>query len=58
VFSLPPEQRGSVVTAYINAIDYTFILAIPATILTSVAAVLIKNHNLKTRGGGGPAVAV
>jgi len=57
VLSLPAEQRGPVITAYISAVDYTFILAIPACILTSIAAVLIKNHNLKTRSAG-PTVAV
>lgn len=57
IFSLQPEARAPVVTAYIKAVDYTFILAIPACILTSVSAVLIKNWNLKTRSAG-PTMAV
>lgn len=57
IFQLPESSRGPVVTAYIKAVDYTFILAIPACVLTSLSGLLIKNWNMKTRNAG-PTMAV
>ncbi|KAG8848813.1 hypothetical protein FRB91_010479 [Serendipita sp. 411] len=49
------EQRTVVVKSYMRAIDYTFIPFVPACVLTSASALLIKNWNLKQRGGAAPA---
>ncbi|KAG8842708.1 hypothetical protein FRB91_003980 [Serendipita sp. 411] len=49
------EQRTVVVKSYMRAIDYTFIPFVPACVLTSLSALLIKNWNLKQRGGAASA---
>ncbi|KAG9028011.1 hypothetical protein FS842_004823 [Serendipita sp. 407] len=45
------EQRQLVVHSYMRAVDYTFLLSLPACVLTTVSASLVKNWNLKERGG-------
>ncbi|CAG7852144.1 Uncharacterized MFS-type transporter C16A3.17c [Serendipita indica DSM 11827] len=58
IFMLPKEMQGMVVHAYVKALDYVFILDIPACILATVAGAFVRNWNLKARGGGMAAGAV
>jgi MFS family permease len=58
IFTLPKEAQVMVVHAYVKALDYVFILSIPACILASVAGAFVRNWNLKARGGGMAAGAV
>ena len=51
IFQLPKELQEPVVNAYIAALDYTFIVIVPAAGLASLFALLIRNWNLKERGG-------
>ncbi|KAG8810908.1 hypothetical protein FRC17_002709 [Serendipita sp. 399] len=55
-----PDKKQLVIHSYVRALDYTFLLSVPACVLTSVAVSLVKNWNLKKRGGmmpgGGGAV--
>ncbi|PVF94123.1 ABC transporter [Serendipita vermifera] len=58
IFSLPPELKSQVVHAYVKALDYTFIMTVPAAVLASITSLFIKNWNLKKRGAGAGAAAV
>lgn len=58
IFSLSKELQAPVVHAYVKALDYVFILAVPASVLASVSGSFVKNWNLKTRGAEGAVVAV
>ena len=53
IFMLPKELQEPVVNAYVAALDYTFIVIVPATGLASLFALLIRNWNLKERGAAG-----
>lgn len=53
IFMLPKELQDPVVHAYVAALDYTFIIIVPAAGLASLFALLIRNWNLKERGGAG-----
>ncbi|KAG9039579.1 hypothetical protein FRB95_009159 [Tulasnella sp. JGI-2019a] len=48
--NLTGDDKANVIRAYSEALGYVFILAIPASILASCSAVLIKNYNLKKLG--------
>jgi len=58
IFTLPESMQVPVVKAYVHALDYAFLLSVPTCICATLAALLIKNWNLKARGGvmGGGAV--
>jgi MFS family permease len=56
IYTLEGEQKANVIRAYSESLGYVFILGIPAAILGSCAAVLIKNINLKKLNIG-PSVA-
>jgi EmrB/QacA subfamily drug resistance transporter len=58
IFQLPAEYQAPVVHSYVKALDYTFILTVPASAFATFAALFIKNWNLKQRGGGMGAGAV
>ena len=58
IFMLPQDLQESVVKAYIAALDYTFIVIVPASGLASLFALLIRNWNLKERGGAGVAAGM
>lgn len=49
IFSLPPSQQVMVVTAYIRAVDYVYLITVPASIITILAALFIKNKSLKRK---------
>jgi len=51
IFTLPASQQAPVVHSYVKALDYTFVLSVPTCVCASLAALLIKNWNLKHRGG-------
>lgn len=51
IFQLPKEQQAAVVHSYVKALKYTFILSVPTCVCAALAATLIKNWNLKKRGG-------
>ena len=51
IFSLPKELQEPVINAYVAALDYTFIVIVPAAGLASLLSLLIRNWNLKERGG-------
>lgn len=53
IFTLPKDLQVPVVAAYVAALDYTFIIVVPAAGLASFFALLIRNWNLKERGGPG-----
>jgi len=53
IFKLPKELQEPVVNAYVAALNYTFIVIVPAAGLASLFALLIRNWNLKERGGPG-----
>ncbi|PVG01377.1 ABC transporter [Serendipita vermifera] len=57
IFSLPPELQAPVVHAYVRSLDYVFIFSVPVCAITTIAALFIKNWNLKARGAG-PTAAV
>lgn len=50
IFLLPPFLQSIVVTAYVKAIDYVFIVVVPAAGITIISALFVKNWNLKERG--------
>jgi hypothetical protein len=50
IFLLPSFLQAIVVTAYVKAIDYAFIIAVPAAGITIISALFVKNWNLKERG--------
>ncbi|KZW04065.1 ABC transporter [Exidia glandulosa HHB12029] len=49
IFTLPEDVRAEVVHAYIKSIDQVFLVGVPAGVLASLSAFLVKNHNLKHR---------
>lgn len=49
IFSLPPQQQTLVVTAYIAAVGYVFLIAVVASGITLFAALLLKNKNIKEK---------
>ena len=51
VFMLPKALQEPIVNAYVAALSYTFIVIVPAAVLASLCALLIRNWNLKERGG-------
>jgi MFS family permease len=51
IFSLPESVQASVVKAYVHALDYAFLLSVPTCICGTLSALLIRNWNLKKRGG-------
>ncbi|CCA66622.1 probable DHA14-like major facilitator; ABC transporter [Serendipita indica DSM 11827] len=53
---LPQEVQGQVIQAYLRALNYVFIVAIPTSVLASISAFLIKDHNVKERGSAGGAM--
>ncbi|CAE6453736.1 unnamed protein product [Rhizoctonia solani] len=48
IFTLPPEQQGVVIQAYVRALNYVYLVGVPVCIVASLAAFLIKDHNIKT----------
>lgn len=58
IFTLPESIQAPVVHSYVKALDYTFILSVPTCVCATLAAFLIKNWNLKNRGGMMPGAAV
>lgn len=50
VATLPQEVQRQVVEAYVEALNYVFIVVIPVAILASLSALLIAPHNVKKRG--------
>lgn len=50
IFQLPLDIQLPVIKAYIHALDYTFIVAVPAAGLATLFALLVRNWNLKERG--------
>lgn len=47
---LPPLLQVVVIKAYIAAVDYAFLVVVPAAGFMIIAACFIKNWNLKERG--------
>lgn len=50
IFQLPVFLQGIVVTAYISAIRYAFIIVVPGGGLMIIASLFVKGWNLKKRG--------
>jgi len=50
IFMLPSFLQQIVITAYVGALNYTFIVVVPAAGVTIVSALFVKNYNLKNRG--------
>ncbi|CAG7852099.1 SubName: Full=Probable DHA14-like major facilitator ABC transporter {ECO:0000313/EMBL:CCA75809.1} [Serendipita indica DSM 11827] len=49
IFELDPTLRSGVIHAYIKALDYIFIVAVPACILCAIASAFVRSWNVKTR---------
>ena len=49
IFQLDPKQRDAVVHAYVKALDFVFVVAVPACVLSVLGYAFIRNWNLKTR---------
>lgn len=49
IFQLPEEQRQGVIRAYVQALVYVFVFCIPAAVLAGIAAMFVKNWNVKQR---------
>ncbi|PVF94122.1 ABC transporter [Serendipita vermifera] len=49
IFSLSHELQRQVVHAYVKALDYTFIMAVPVLVIMSISSLFVKNWNLKKR---------
>ena len=47
---LPSFLQQVVITAYVGALNYAFIVIVPAAGVTIVSALFVKNYNLKKRG--------
>jgi hypothetical protein len=47
IFQLPLPTRQAVITSYISAINYGFIIIVPACALVSLAGLGVKNRSLK-----------
>ncbi|KAF8309584.1 ABC transporter [Clavulina sp. PMI_390] len=55
IFTLPPDVQGPVIAAYSKAIAYVFTMAIPSGIMSSLCALMVRDHdirNMKLTGGG------
>ena len=50
IFMLPSFLQQVVITAYVGALNYAFIVIVPAAGVTIVSALFVKNYNLKKRG--------
>ncbi|KAH7333563.1 ABC transporter [Rhizoctonia solani] len=48
IFTLPPDQQAIVIQAYVRALNYVYLVGVPVCIVASLAAFLIKDHNIKT----------
>ncbi|KAG8874894.1 hypothetical protein FRB97_005554 [Tulasnella sp. 331] len=55
IATLSGDDKANVIRAYSEALGYVFILGIPAGLLASASALMIKNHDLRKMesGGGG-----
>ena len=58
IFQLPEEQRQGVIRAYIEALEYVFVFCVPTAVLAGVAAVFVKNWNVKQRGAAAAGGAI
>lgn len=52
VFQLPEPLRGQVVDAYIHSLATMFIIMVPCLAVAGLFGILVKDWNLKKRGGG------
>ncbi|KZO92741.1 ABC transporter [Calocera viscosa TUFC12733] len=50
VLTLPADQQGPIIEAYTKALDYVYIIGVPAGVMATLSALLIKNVNLKVLG--------
>lgn len=50
IFMLPELLQGVVITAYIKAVAYAFLVTVPGGALTLIFGLFVKNWNLKERG--------
>jgi len=55
IATLPVEMRPGIIHAYVRAIDYVFLLPVAAGAAASLAALLIRNKNIKGQAIGGVA---
>ncbi|KAG8832129.1 hypothetical protein FRC17_001962 [Serendipita sp. 399] len=49
VATLQPDVQAKVITAYVRALNYVFIVSIPTSVLASISAFLINDYNIKVR---------
>jgi len=50
VLTLPADQQAAVIQAYAKALDFVYIIGVPAAILASLSALFTRNLNLKVLG--------
>lgn len=55
--SVPDEQRGPVIDAYVEAITKSFLPIYIAIAIAFFASIFIRNHNMKEKGGAGAIAA-
>ncbi|KAG8703474.1 hypothetical protein FRC08_002816 [Ceratobasidium sp. 394] len=47
IFTLPADQQALIVKAYVKALNYVYLIGVPVCVVASLAAFLIKDHNIK-----------
>jgi len=50
IFTLPADQQGPVIRAYLKALNSVFLIGVPAGVLASLSALFTKNYNIKAMG--------
>ncbi|KZT62115.1 ABC transporter [Calocera cornea HHB12733] len=50
VQTLPADQQGPIVEAYVKALDYVYLIGVPGGVFGALCALLTRNHNIKALG--------
>ena len=50
IFALPPETKEPVIRAYMSAVDFVFIIGIPAAALAAVAGMAVARKKIDVSG--------
>lgn len=50
IFTLPADQQPPVVSAYMSAIVSVFLIGVPASVITSLFALLVRKGKIITKG--------
>lgn len=58
IYDVDEQYRPAIIDAYVKAITSSFIPLFICVAIAFVASIFIRNHNMKTKGGAGGAMAV